>query len=341
MAPVLAASLGFSGQASNRVEATIKSDAAVEPGRTNASTHQRGAQGTSLDDCGEAPDFGCSSSATVSEIAVYIYNFGQYDKVEQDKIPCVPSGMDAFFLVDEATLEGSKDALDVWASQGWKITKVSTLNETEQVSALRVTAKNVKFTPPAWLLDSSKYSWVVTFDSTLGLNLAKLSDFITRRSLSPLILLKWYWDDECSGYSCFKEELDDMLNNRPGYITTSKAEIEKWVEYLDTMKNANKIRMPVYWETCIILRNIRHELAGVVQQAFSQTYLKCREIQRDQFVLPYYIEINDLLATTYSATREEFQTELNLCMLNEHATRNLEVSYSKLATLQRTSDEPF
>jgi len=323
MAPVLAASIGSSRQASKLVEATIKSDAALEPLRTNASTHQDEAQVTGIDACTD-PAF-CSAGEVSASVpmAVYTYNFGNYDPVEEENIPCVPSqGMDAFFLVDDDTYEASKDALDKWHEKGWIITKVSTIPGTPMVSEERVTAKNVKFSPPAWLRDTSKYTWLVTFDSTLGLDLTKLADFVNQHSIASVILLKWYWED-CTGYECFEAELQDMLSNRTEYLSSSLQQTVEWKAYLDSVHSAGLILMPVYWETCVFMRNLRHELASKVHEAFLQTYTKCHELQRDQFVLPYYMEINKLLPTVYTTTLEELQTNLGVCMLSSHTQRNL------------------
>jgi len=331
MAPALAASIGFSRQASRRVEATIKSDAALEPFRTNASTHQREGQVTGIDACAD-PDFCSAREASASvPLAVYIYNLGNYDPIEVENIPCVPSkGMDAFFLVDNDTYEASKDVLDKWAEKGWTVSKLmSKFSETPQVSQERLTAKNLKFLPPSWLRNSSKYNWLVTFDSTLGLDLTKLSDFVNQdqHSDKSVILLKWYWAN-CTGYDCFENELQTMLN-KPEYVGNSREETVEWKAYLDNLHSAEHISMPFYWETSVFMRNLRHEKASAVNTAFLQTYTKLHEIQRDQFVLPYFMEKNDLLPTIYSASLEELQTNLSLCMLNDHSLRNFETAHSK------------
>ena len=43
-----------------------------------------------------------------------------------------------------------------------------------------------------------------------------------------------------------------------------------------------------YYETNVIFRNLQHAKADLVRDAFEKTFMKCHEIQRDQFVVPFF-----------------------------------------------------
>eukprot|EP00435_Cladocopium_sp_Y103_P065158 s226_g27.t1 len=53
-------------------------------------------------------------------IAVYTYVTGAYEEVRDFNVPCVPPGVDAFFLIDEATRKQAKaENLELYRKHGW------------------------------------------------------------------------------------------------------------------------------------------------------------------------------------------------------------------------------
>ncbi|OLP84224.1 hypothetical protein AK812_SmicGene34935 [Symbiodinium microadriaticum] len=70
-----------------------------------------------------------------------------------------------------------------------------------------------------------------------------------------------------------------------------------------SVPGTRKYTPPFYYETRIIFRNLRHARSADVSQAFGRTYEKCHEIQRDQFLLPYYLWHANLSFDTEDATK--------------------------------------
>ncbi|CAE7783496.1 unnamed protein product [Symbiodinium microadriaticum] len=292
-------------------------------------------QGKDIPACGA--DYTCDEKRTESlgnyakkHLAVYTYNIGSYEGGMREKnIPCVPQNVDAFLFLDHDTWERSNQtSLGIWKRRGWQIKSISLQAGTEFVTGARLTSKLLKFTPPSWLLNG-QWDWLVEFDGNVVLDLLRVGPFLDKYSLKPLLLLDWSYHESCGedGFSCFSHELKSMLHNRRQYIEDSKENIVAWQEKLTkehqgSVPGTRKYTPPFYYETRIIFRNLRHARSADVSQAFGRTYEKCHEIQRDQFLLPYYLWHANLSFDTEAFPMTFLADSVGMCMVNTREGRN-------------------
>mmetsp|Transcript_22175 Transcript_22175/g.51315 ORF Transcript_22175/g.51315 Transcript_22175/m.51315 type:complete len:365 (+) Transcript_22175:30-1124(+) len=285
--------------------------------------------------CGE--DYTCDDDRTKSlgnyakkHLAIYTYNIGSYEGgMRERNVPCVPENMDAFLFLDHDTWDRSdQSSLGVWRKRGWQIKSVSLQAGTEFVTGARLTSKLLKFTPPSWLLNG-QWDWLVEFDGNVVLDLLRVGPFLDKYALKPLLLLDWSYHENCGddGFLCFSRELKSMLHGRHKYIEDSKENIVAWEEKLTkehegTVSGTRKYTPPYYYETRIIFRNLRHARASDVSQAFGRTYEKCHEIQRDQFLLPYYLWHANLSFDSEAFPMGFLADSVGMCMVNTREGRN-------------------
>lgn len=193
-------------------------------------------------------------------IAVYTYVTGAYEEVRDFKVPCVPPGVDAFFLIDDETRRAAKPSnLEHWRRQGWWVlTMLPQIEATPEVPLARLAAKSLKFAPPSWLLNGT-WDWLVEFDGDISVDLGGLRALVDEHSDKPLLLLKWYWR-QCAPWDCFVQECDDMLTKRRDYVKTSYEKVVKWKEELTKYHNDPlKPFLPAdYYELGIIFRQVSH-----------------------------------------------------------------------------------
>jgi len=257
-------------------------------------------------------------------VAVYTYNLGGYEEPRGRQVPCVPNNVDAFLFLDDVThKKAPKAALAHWKRQGWQIKLVPLQKASHYVSAERLTSKFLKFTPPDWML-SGKWDWLVGYDHDMTMSLHKLPEFLVNHAERPLLMLKWYWRDcEEDAFDCMKWEMDDMLTKRPEYVRSSRQNIQHWRDMMTSMHQATKpFRPPHYYESCVIFRNLNHENAEVVKTAFERTYNMSHDIQRDQFLLPYYLWRDGLSDDLEAMRLSELQHRLEFCSVPTKRKRN-------------------
>mmetsp|Transcript_13981 Transcript_13981/g.26104 ORF Transcript_13981/g.26104 Transcript_13981/m.26104 type:complete len:397 (-) Transcript_13981:12-1202(-) len=284
----------------NRVEACERSDA---------------------EDCGRRR----GSAPDAKRIAVYTYVTGEYEEIRDFNVPCVPTGVDAFFILDNVTRKAaSEDRLEFWRRRGWWIlTMLPTVEGTNEVSLARFAAKSLKFLPPAWLQNGT-WDWLVEFDGDISMDLSKIRSLVDKHTEKSLLLLKWYWKD-CQPWDCFMWECEDMLQNRKEYVETSHDSIVKWKEHMQQL-HADKEHPFVpsdYYELSVMFRHVAHERAGLVEEAFRQVLQQCRTIQRDQFLVPFFLWNASLEQDVVGLPIATLYSELDYCSVETRQGRNL------------------
>jgi len=273
------------------------------------------------DECQERSD----SGAPAKRIAVYTYVTGAYEDIRDFNVPCVPSGVDAFFILDDATrTSASSEKLDLWRKHGWWIlTMLPTMEGTSEVPKARFAAKSLKFTPPSWLLNGT-WDWLVEFDGDISMDMAKLRPLLDRYSDKSLVLLKWYWK-ECQPWDCFLWECEDMLQNRKEYVETSYERIVKWKEQMKKLHEDPKHPFvpAAYYELSVMFRNVAHARADEIKDAFRQVLEQCRTIQRDQFLMPFFLWNSSLEQDVAAIPIDMLYSDLKYCKVDTRNARNL------------------
>ncbi|CAE7413315.1 SEC14 [Symbiodinium microadriaticum] len=263
------------------------------------------------------------SAQSQERIAVYTYNIGGYEEMRGDHIPCVPSHLDAFLFVDEVSQKRfGMTAVKKWQEMGWRVVNFSQVEGTKYVPSSRLTSKSLKFEPPGWLLNGT-WQWLVEYDGNIVVDLHRLAPFLQRRREQALVLLNWGYHQDCSddSFKCFMTEVTSMLTERVEYVARSKENVLKWKELLDQMhqgrltQGGRKYMPSNYYETNVMFRNLNHAKADKVRDAFKKTFLKCHEIQRDQFVLPFFLWQDGLDEDTQASPIETLVDELGYCMV--------------------------
>ena len=153
-------------------------------------------------------------STNMTKIAIYTANFGGYDPITDidDHIADVPDGVRAFYFSDSQTLEKNAGALQKWKEHGWEMIPYELLPGNEVMEPERLTAKELKFTPPDWLLHGS-WDWLIHYDSHYYLNAKTLLPFLQQREHMALVLHDYcYFYKECcgegNGFKCFEHDMD-------------------------------------------------------------------------------------------------------------------------------------
>lgn len=243
-------------------------------------------------------------------VAVYTYIIGGYDDLRPDRIPCVPPSVDAFLFIggtDSSSVEASR--LLKWRQQGWQVKDTQIVPGNQFVSPERLTVKLLKFRPPPWLLQGA-WDWLVTFDSNMAIGLKGLPAFLSSYGDRPLLLLNWNkGHDGWSGFDQFRRESHYMLHEHPQYTATSRENCIEWRRKLVRL-HANKssgFSMPYYYDLSILFRNLKHASAPRVQSAFTAIFAESHRIQRDQFLMPYFLWQFGLVEATAPLPLRELQ----------------------------------
>jgi len=280
-------------------------------------------------------DYSCDRSDVEMEshstmrIAVYTYNIGGYEAMRSDFVPCVPDGVDAFLFIDEVGMRRFGKTVRRWKDLGWRIMNFTQIPGNKHVSGPRLTSKSLKFTPPSWLLNGT-WHWLVEHDGNIVLDLHRLRHFVRNLRRRALVLLNWGYHTDCTGdgFKCFLTEVGSMLTERIQYVASSKENVVKWKELLEKMHigklthGGRKYLPPNYYETNVIFRNLKHSKAKKVRDAFEKTFLKCQEIQRDQFLLPFFLWQDELSHSTEAIPIENLVSDLGYCMVGTRVGRN-------------------
>ncbi|CAE7250112.1 CYSEP [Symbiodinium pilosum] len=196
-----------------------------------------------------------------------------------------------------------------------------TMGGTSEVPTDRFAAKTLKFTPPSWLFNGT-WDWLVEFDGDISLNMVGLRPLVDKYSAKSLVLLKWYWRD-CQPWDCFMWECEDMLQNRKEYVETSYDRVVKWKERMQKLHDdpAHPFVPADYYELSVMFRNVAHERAGEVEDTFRQVLQQCRTIQRDQFLMPFFLWNSSLEQDVATIPIATLYSDLHYCRVDTRRAR--------------------
>eukprot|EP00435_Cladocopium_sp_Y103_P050158 s1717_g15.t1 len=205
----------------------------------------------------------------------------------------------------------------------WVMTMLPLIQGTAEVPLARLAAKSLKFAPPSWLLNGT-WDWVVEFDGDISIDMAGLRPMLDEHQDKPLLLLKWYWRD-CAPWDCFLLECEDMLTKRKEYVQTSYENVIKWRDELTKYHNdpLHPFEPADYYELGIMFRNVAHEKSPQISSAFKQVLEHCRTIQRDQFLLPFYLWNSSLDKEVEALSISKLNEQLKYCVVQTRRGRNL------------------
>jgi len=237
----------------------------------------------------------------------------------------VPPEIDAFFFVERAANNSSglsrATILDGWLRRGWNVVELAMHPATPYLTSTRFTSKVLKFLPPANLLKGRE--WVVSFDADIYIRLPQLPAFLsssTRRSVAPLLMVDWrHWPGNLSlsAFECMEQEMWAMLDGpMQNFVTSSRAKCLEWREMMRQLHAERENSFPVnYYDTSFIIRHLTHPRAAAVSKAFVQILRRLRTIERDQFVVPFYLWKANLSQELQLIDMSELQRELGHCQI--------------------------
>ncbi len=237
-----------------------------------------------------------TNSTNVTKIVIYTANFGSYDPIpaSDDDIADVPDGFRAFYFVDDRTFRENRKPLQKWKEHGWEIIPYNLLPGNAVMKATRLTSRELKFTPPDWLLHASS-DWLIYHDSRVFLSLPKLLPFLKQREHMALVLHDYCYDfykdccGEGNGFKCFEHDMDLLMNRFPRRIRKSRDNMIEWKATVEKRVEAKNLTLPHYFDLHLIMRNLKHKQLNQVIDAGKKAFNKLHELQRDQVVFPVYL----------------------------------------------------
>ena len=263
------------------------------------------------------------------KLAAYTYTIGHRSALSTKKL--VPDchmemGVDCFYYCEVP------DRNSVWAKSGWRLRPIELLKGTEFVSASRLTAKYYKFVLPKEL---QGYDWVLSFDDNYHVELGGLAELVRSYSQSVFVLLNWrHWmrdelgrkryilADKYNGFAAFELEANEMLSWRSGYIGASYENSVAWLEKMRTLK-ASKAAPGLfssYFDLSILIQHVSHPLwSSEARRVLINTFQQSHSIERDQFLLPYYLWLSPQVFNATAIVREPvlFQTLCRCAVFGE------------------------
>jgi len=258
-------------------------------------------------------------------------------------IPLVPNGVDAFLFLDREhifsgesshkqkrrprpVLRGASvtEAVAAWQHAGWQIRPIAMVERSPFVGAARLTTKTLKFAVGASfaeLLDDR--DWVVAVDYNMYIDLSKLASFLGQyEGQAPLLLLDWrHWPGNysLSGTECLLREMRTMLFKWKGYIKGSRRNCESWMRKMQREHDAGLL-LPDYYDLTILFRNLRHPRSPDVTKVFERMVEHSREIERDQWLMPYYLWQQRLVSSVSLVTEKELKSRIGFCEIGHNPT---------------------
>lgn len=263
------------------------------------------------------------------KIAIYTDNFGGYDVVREDLIPHVPPDVRAFYFLDETTLKKNEAALEKWKEQGWEFVVHDLLAGTSVVEPERLTAKELKFSPPDWLL-TGPWEWLIHHDANIYFQVDWEGEsgfqFFQERQHQALVLLDFcHAHARCcgvgNGFQCLEHDVE-YLQNHPEKVSKSFVSILSWRDAVKKRLEDKTLSMPHYFDLCILMRNLKHQKAGAVLDAFNTTFHKMHEVQRDQQFLPVFLEESRLTGDTDAVNRSLLNKVFHFSRLRPHSRQD-------------------
>ena len=256
-----------------------------------------------------------TNSTIVSRIAIYTANFGGYDYITDNPIADVPEGVHAFYFLDDATLKKNQEVLHKWEQQGWEIVPYKLLPGNEVMDQERLTSRELKFTPPDWLLHGS-WDWLVYYDSHYFVNATLLFPFLQQNNHVALILHDYcYANPPCcgegNGFKCFEHDMDFLFNKPPGprKIREVRDKMMEWRKTVEKRIENKTLTLPHYFDMHLLMRNLKHPKADRVAAAFEKVFAKVHELKRDQSLVPVYLH-DFHITEVYAASLEDLEDRL-------------------------------
>ena len=215
------------------------------------------------------------------KIAVLMYNIGNYDDIKV-LFPWVPMNIDGYYYVLENDL--NKPDRDFITSRGWVVVNTDAVSGTPYITSERLTSKHLKWNSS----DAFKsYDFVVTHDASVRINYQGVECFINKHLGAATVLFKgWPYNIQQFPGPRVYQEINDMLHNRANYISMSRNNVIKWKEKLH--RDIYYDDVP-YFETNVFIFNPNCKM---YKQFGRDTFEKCKKIQRDQFIVPFFLQKN-------------------------------------------------
>ncbi len=265
-------------------------------------------------------------NSRTSKLAIYTTNFGGYDRITEDEnhIADVPDGVSAFYFLDHATLDRNQDVLQKWKEKGWEILPHKLLPGNEVMKPERLTSKELKFTPPDWLLHGS-WDWLVFYDSHYFVNATLLFPLLHQNKQVALILHDYcYVNKHCcgegNGFMCFEHDMHNLFEKNPDKISNVSYKLMEWRNTVERRIENKTLTLAHYFDTHFLMRNLKHPQADRVAAAFAKVFAEVRKLKRDQSLLPVYL--HDFNITEVFALRD-LKTKLKMYNTGWHTRQNL------------------
>ena len=139
-----------------------------------------------------------------------------------------------------------------------------------------------------------------------------------------------------TGWHNFEQEIHSMLSpdqKRFGYIGASRANCISWWERMRAIHNAQQQRrmrngngggsssaefFGTYYDTSTILHHVSHPVWPEARKAMAGVYARSQSIERDQFLLPYFLWRHPkVLEATYAMQVDELTSGLCRCIASQ------------------------
>lgn len=198
--------------------------------------------------------------------------FGGYDELELERLPECMTGV---VYTDQSGLRAQ--------TRRWTVRYLK-LHETKFASSARLSSKRVKF---ASFQDFSSphVSAVLYRDMNVRLhNISNVFSVLERmvKTGTELLLRDWDYPRAAIGKQRIWWEINDMLTRRSSHVSRSKANVMAWRDML----RSTGIQFHTYAEGNLMMY-MPH--SSTVQRIFRGIFQTCHVIERDQFIIPFFI----------------------------------------------------
>jgi len=240
--------------------------------------------------------------ARSAKVAILKYQFGNYDFQGVDDLWALPKlaniDVSGFFFYSKGSV--SDHNLLMMQSHGWMPCLTASHQGNQYVCADRLTAKRTKFVVPDEL---RQFDMVISHDCDVSVDYG---------TAVPYLLHKLREDDVTAILQhhfrrrSVLEEIDGFLNDRPWRVSTSRENCIKWRAEVEEMVASGKYKFDGehYAHANLLVYQPSDPTWHKVGQ---KIYEKCHFIQRDQFMIPWAVQSEEL---KYSWTTRE---ELTAC----------------------------
>lgn len=230
-------------------------------------------------------------------------------------------------------------SLRIWDRRGWRIRNIHHVNSTAFVTSARLTSKFYKWVLPDEL---KSYDWVLSFDANYHVNLHGLEALVRQHRFHALVLMDWqhFFRERrvryrrphvmrafgvdvapTTGFDHFQTEASGMLDgSRWGYVGTSFDNCALWLEEMRRLvltpaaKEHGQL-FGTYYDTSTLLHHLSHPSWPSMRRALHDVYRASHLIERDQFLLPFFLWRHRVLGITASLPLAKFTEHLCRCAI--------------------------